>query len=87
MPAEGKIIRIIGPVVDVEFAVGELPAIYNAVRVERDDVPDLILEVAQHLGDNVVRCVAMAHRYRRPHHGAGGRCDPGPHHERGGRAH
>jgi len=60
MPAEGKIIRIIGPVVDVEFAVGELPAIYNAVRVERDDVPDLILEVAQHLGDNVVRCVAMA---------------------------
>ena len=60
MPAEGKIIRVIGPVVDVEFAVGELPAIYDAVRVERDNAPGLILEVAQHLGDSVVRCVAMA---------------------------
>ncbi|HEU6448759.1 MAG TPA: F0F1 ATP synthase subunit beta [Verrucomicrobiae bacterium] len=59
---KGKIVQIIGPVVDVEFA-GELPAIYNALTVEFE-VPGhgktkQTLEVEQHLGDNWVRCVCM----------------------------
>ncbi|MHC4787700.1 MAG: F0F1 ATP synthase subunit beta, partial [Planctomycetota bacterium] len=61
MPAEGKVIQIIGPVVDVEFPPEQLPALYNAVYVEGgSDGERLVMEVAQHLGDNVVRCVAMA---------------------------
>jgi F-type H+-transporting ATPase subunit beta len=59
----GKIVQVIGPVVDVEFAPNELPSIMNAIMVSNpaiNDVPDnLVVEVAQHLGDNVVRCVAM----------------------------
>ncbi|MFO8009019.1 MAG: F0F1 ATP synthase subunit beta [Candidatus Brocadiia bacterium] len=60
MPDEGKIIQVIGPVVDIEFPPQELPSLHNAVHIERQDGPTLTLEVAQHLGDNVVRCVAMA---------------------------
>ncbi len=61
MAGEGEIIQIIGPVVDIEFPPEELPALYNAIRVdEGEDGPPLVLEVAHHLGDNVVRCVAMA---------------------------
>ena len=60
---EGKLIQIIGPVVDVEFAEGELPEILTALFITNptiDDVEDnLVVEVAQHLGDNVVRCIAM----------------------------
>jgi F-type H+-transporting ATPase subunit beta len=59
----GKVVQVIGPVVDVEFAPGQLPSIKNALMVNNpaiNDVPDnLVIEVAQHLGDNVVRCVAM----------------------------
>ena len=59
----GKVVQVIGPVVDVEFAPGKLPSIMNALMVNNpaiNDVPDnLVIEVAQHLGDNVVRCVAM----------------------------
>jgi F-type H+/Na+-transporting ATPase subunit beta len=58
----GRVIRVIGPVVDVEFPGGHLPAIYNAVRVTNDgqgDVIDVIIEVQQHLGENRVRAVAM----------------------------
>jgi F-type H+/Na+-transporting ATPase subunit beta len=60
----GKVVQVIGPVVDVEFAGGELPAIYNAVRImsEKGDagnVIDVIAEVEQHLGENRVRTVAM----------------------------
>jgi len=59
----GKVVQVIGPVVDVEFAPGQLPSIMNALMVNNpaiNDVPDnLVIEVAQHLGDNVVRCVAM----------------------------
>ena len=59
---EGKIIQVIGPVLDVEFE-GELPEIFNALHVTNpaiDDTEDnLVVEVAQHLGDNVVRCIAM----------------------------
>ena len=58
----GKVVQIIGPVVDVEFEGGYLPEIYNAVRITGkagDDVVDVIVEVEQHLGENRVRTVAM----------------------------
>ena len=57
--AEGKVLQIIGPVVDVQFADNELPAILNALEIERPNEAKLILEVAQHFGENTVRCVAM----------------------------
>lgn len=53
-------LRVIGPVVDVEFFAEELPALYNAIRIERPDGTKLIVEVSQYLGENVVRCVAMS---------------------------
>jgi F-type H+-transporting ATPase subunit beta len=59
---EGKIKEIIGVVIDVDFAGGELPSIYNAVEVVEEDRPGdnrLVLEVQQHLGESIVRCVAM----------------------------
>jgi F-type H+-transporting ATPase subunit beta len=58
----GKVVQVIGPVVDIEFEGGVLPAIYNAVRVSGDynGTPlDIIVEVEQHLGENRVRTVAM----------------------------
>jgi len=60
----GKVIQVIGPVVDVEFADGHLPAIYNAVRVLSEktatsEAMDVVVEVQQHLGENRVRAVAM----------------------------
>ncbi|PUZ27533.1 ATP synthase F1 subcomplex beta subunit [Chitinophaga costaii] len=58
MPNAGKIKQIIGPVVDVHFE-GNLPEIYNALELTRDNGQKLILEVQQHLGEDSVRCVAM----------------------------
>ncbi len=65
--SKGKVVQVIGPVVDVEFPQGELPKIYNAIRVEASEDtksgrPEirLTLEVAQHLGENRVRSVAMS---------------------------
>ncbi len=59
----GKISQVVGAVVDVEFEPGKLPLIFNALRLTNpsiDDRPDnLVLEVAQHLGENVVRTIAM----------------------------
>ena len=59
----GKITQVIGPVIDVEFEAGQLPSILNSCTVSNpgiDDTPgNLIVEVAQHLGDNVCRCIAM----------------------------
>ncbi len=58
----GKVVQVIGPVVDIEFEGGQLPAIYNAVRVTGQagqDQIDIIVEVEQHLGENRVRTVAM----------------------------
>src|SRR5262249_36156900 len=61
----GKIVQIIGPVVDVEFEAGHLPDIYNALRIVSDGkgaggtAIDVIAEVEQHLGENRVRAVAM----------------------------
>ena len=57
---EGKVVQIIGPVVDVEFPEGELPDIYNAIHLEQeDDESNLVLEAQFHLGENKVRCVAL----------------------------
>src|ERR1041384_748803 len=60
----GKVVQIIGPVVDVEFGEGHLPPIYQALRITSDgfEVPDridVIAEVQQHLGENRVRAVSM----------------------------
>src|SRR3954463_5707394 len=60
----GRIVQIIGPVVDVEFEAGHLPAIYNALRIQApakagSDAIDVIVEVEQHLGENRVRAVGM----------------------------
>ncbi len=54
----GKVIRVMGPVVDVEFPADQMPEVYNAVVV--DSNPPLTLEAHLHMGDNQVRCVAMA---------------------------
>jgi F-type H+-transporting ATPase subunit beta len=61
--ATGRIVRIIGPVIDAEFPPGELPAIHNAVTVERTldgETTEIVCEVAQHVGDATVRAIAMA---------------------------
>src|ERR1700742_918867 len=58
-----KIVQVIGPVVDVEFADGQLPALYNALTVDytlNDKPAKLTLEVQQHLGEGWVRAVAMS---------------------------
>jgi len=59
----GKVAQIIGPVVDVEFSGGELPPIYGALKITNAQIDaekeNLVVEVAQHLGDEIVRCVAM----------------------------
>jgi len=59
----GKIVQVIGPVVDVEFEEGKLPTILTALLVTNPAInkeeDNLVIEVAQHLGDNVVRCIAM----------------------------
>jgi F-type H+-transporting ATPase subunit beta len=57
--ATGKVIQITGAVVDIEFPAGELPAIYNAVEIQRKGQEPLTVEVQQHLGNNWVRTVAM----------------------------
>src|SRR5215472_1618077 len=59
----GKITQVLGAVIDVEFSDGSLPPIYNALKASNPAISDkpwnLIIEVAQHLGENTVRCVAM----------------------------
>ena len=55
----GKILQITGAVLDIRFDNG-LPALYNAIEIPRSGEDSLILEVAQHLGDNVVRCISMS---------------------------
>ena len=60
---KGTIVQVIGPVVDVDFSGGQLPAIYNSIEIPRKDAEGnedtLIVEVQQHLGEDRVRCVAM----------------------------
>ena len=55
----GKVIQVMGAVIDVRFEDGHLPALLNAIEVENGE-NKLVVEVAQHLGDDVVRCIAMA---------------------------
>lgn len=55
----GKITQIVGAVLDIKFAEGNLPEIYDAIRIARKDGGELVVEVAQHLGDDTVRCIAM----------------------------
>jgi len=58
----GRVVRVTGPVVDVEFPRGSVPELYNALNVEitfKDLAKTLTLEVAQHLGDNMVRCISL----------------------------
>ena len=60
MAATGKILQITGPVIDVEFPDGQLPEIYNAIEVTRDDGSILVLETQTHLGNDAVRAIAMS---------------------------
>ncbi len=88
----GKIVQVIGPVVDVEFPENQLPAIYNALLISNPAInnePDnLVVEVAQHLGDNTVRTIAMdttdglvprngGHGHRGSDSSSGGQSGPG----------
>jgi len=57
---KGRIAQVMGPVVDIEFERGQLPDIYNSIKVQKADGTTLTVEAAIHLGDNMVRCVAMA---------------------------
>ena len=61
--ANGRVVQVLGPVVDVEFPPGELPEVYTALRLTNAAISDvannLVIEVAQHLGENTVRCIAM----------------------------
>ena len=76
----GRISQVLGAVVDVEFD-GDLPAILNAITTKIGGSGNHVLEVAQHLGENTVRCIAMettdgmvrgqeVHRYRRFNQGS-----------------
>ncbi len=56
---KGKITQIVGAVLDIKYPEGHLPAIYEAIRIPRTDGKILTAEVAQHLGDDTVRCIAM----------------------------
>lgn len=57
----GKVLQVVGPVVDVKFDTAELPEIYNAITIKNEKKgTDLVVEAAQHLGDDVVRTIAMA---------------------------
>ena len=55
----GKVVQVMGPVLDIRFPEGELPALLNAIELDNHG-KKLVVEVAQHVGDNVVRCIAMA---------------------------
>ena len=56
---KGTVAQVIGPVVDVDFDHGQLPKILNALYIDREDETRLYLEVAQHLGEDRVRTIAM----------------------------
>ena len=85
---KGVVTQIIGPVLDIRFAEGELPDLRNAITIQHNDSV-ITAEVAQHVGDNVVRCIAMnstdgmvrgmeAIDTGAPHQRAGRRRMPGP---------
>ena len=55
----GKITQVIGAVIDIKFTDGNLPEINSAINIKTNDGGKLVVEVAQHLGDDTVRCIAM----------------------------
>ena len=55
----GKVTQIIGAVLDVKYSNGKLPEINEAIEITRKDGDKLVVEVSQHLGDDIVRCIAM----------------------------
>ena len=55
----GKVVQVMGPVVDVIFENGELPGIYTALEINTESTGKLICEVQQHLGENTVRSLSM----------------------------
>ncbi|GAA0137622.1 F0F1 ATP synthase subunit beta [Paenibacillus sp. YSY-4.3] len=61
---KGRVVSVMGPVVDIEFGRGQLPDIFNAIKIVKEGAQDedsgLILEASNHLGDNLVRCIAMS---------------------------
>ncbi len=59
MERTGTVVRVMGVVVDAEFASGDLPSIHNALAVQRDDAPDLVIEVQEHVDPHTVRGIAM----------------------------
>ena len=60
MSETGKIVQVIGPVVDIRFTSDHLPAIRNAIHITFPDGKQMTVEVAQHVGDDIVRCIAMS---------------------------
>ena len=56
---KGKVTQIIGAVLDIKFEDGNLPEINEAIKIPTKDGGELVAEVAQHLGDDTVRCIAM----------------------------
>lgn len=66
---QGKVVQVIGPVVDVQFTTGNLPEIYTAIKINSKNQPqdtktdkeiDITMEAMQHLGNNTVRCVSFS---------------------------
>ena len=60
MSETGKIVQVIGPVIDIRFNPESLPLIKNAIKVELGEGKTMTAEVAQHIGDDIVRCIAMS---------------------------
>ena len=60
MSETGKIVQVIGPVVDIRFGADTLPSIRNAIRIKTGEDKVMTVEVAQHIGDDIVRCIAMS---------------------------
>lgn len=60
MSETGKIVQVIGPVVDIRFSSDTLPAIRNAIKIQNGKDCEMTVEVAQHIGDDIVRCIAMS---------------------------
>jgi len=64
--AQGRVVQVMGPVVDIEFERGHLPELYNAITIQHKATTanevdiNLVVEAALHLGDNIVRCIAMS---------------------------
>lgn len=54
----GKVVQVIGPVLDIRFSLGSLPKLLNSIIIKKDDL-EVVAEVSQHIGDDTVRCIAM----------------------------